>query len=240
MTPIEDPWEEIAESERDRYQALVDTFIPAVRLKPRDLWINFRAHHRVAILKPRFRGLHVARVELAIHFIWDVPGEKEMRALRPDWPSATVDRWLKDFEKHVQFWGPGDIELTKLILQRRPTVPDLDLLEPSQFFADEIHYRTGASLGGVWDQVSQGNWHKMGNIQVSYTLSKAPFELQGGRPVLTIDSYHHSFYKPGEAPGDALKWPDVVVPGSTYFPKTEWEHFRIVENGRGSEPWQVA
>jgi len=240
MIPIENPWEEITEPERNRYQALVDAFIPAVRLKPRDLWINFRAHHRVAVLKTKFRGPHVARVELAIHYIWDAPGEKEMRALRPDWPSATIERWLERFERHVRQWGPGDIELAKLTLQRLPTVPDLDLLEPSQFHIDEIQFRTGAHVRGVLGQAWEGNWDKLGNIQVHYKSSEAPFELRGDRPILTIDSYHHSFYKPGEAPGDALKWPDVVAPKSTYFPREAWEYFMVAENNRGAETWQVA
>jgi hypothetical protein len=240
MTPKEDPWEEIAEPERDRYQALVDAFIPAVRLKPRDLWINFRAHHRIAILKPKHRGPHIARIELAIHYIWDAPGEKEIRALRSGWASSTVKRWLERFERHVRQWGPGDIELAKVTLQRQPTGIDLNLLAPSQFHIAEIQYRTGAHAEGVLGQAWKGNWDKLGNIQVYYKIPDAPFEVQGDRPVLTIDSYHHSFFKPGAAPAEALKWPHVVVPMSTYFPKKLWEDFQVVENNRGSEPWQVA
>lgn len=238
MSPRENPWEEIPTSDHLLYQNLINAFAPSIRLKPFDLWIHFRAHHRIAILKKEFRGKHISRVQLAIHYIWDAPTIIDLKNLRPNWAITTVKRWFERFERHVKQWGPGDIELVRLILQRIPTVPDLDLLEPSEFAIDEIHFRTGAHIKGVLSQAWKGNWDKLGNIQVDYKFSEAPFELDGKRPILSIDSYHHSFFKLGEVSEKASRWPNKVLPFFTYFPDSEWKRFEIVENNRGAEAWE--
>ena len=239
MSPRTDPWEEIPQKDRVRYQKLVNAFAPAIRLKPFDLWINFRGHHRIAILKKKFRGQHISRIQLALHYIWDAPSIGDLKVLRPNWVKATVKRWFERFERHVSQWGPGDIELVRIILQRVPTIPDLDLIEPSEFKLDEIHYRTGAHIRGVLGQAWEGNWDKLGNIQVDYKFDEAPFEVDEMRPILTIDSYHHSFFKPGETSAEALRWPNIVLPSFTYFPKNAWERFKIAKNNRGAEQWEL-
>ena len=239
MSLRENPWEEIPQSDHILYEKLVNAFGPSIRLKPFDLWINFRAHYRIAILKNKFRGKHISRIQPALHYIWDAPTIDDLKVLRPKWAISTVKRWFERFERHVSQWGPGDIELVRLILQRTPTVPDLDLIEPSEFKIDEVHFRTGAHIKGVLGQAWKGNWDKLGNIQVDYKYSNAPFEVAGVRPILTIDSYHHSFFKPGEVSAKAHRWPNIVLPSFTYFPNSVWKRFEIVENNRGAEEWEL-
>jgi hypothetical protein len=233
------PRQEIPKSDRKRYQPLVDYFIPAVRLKPLDLWVNFRAHHRIAIPKPRYRAPHTERIKLAIYYIWDAPTKKRLAYMRPGWSSFTIDHWLERFERHERRWGPGDIELVTMILERQPGGTDMDSLDPMRFGIDEICYRTGAHVQGVMKQAWAGNWDKLGNTRVRYKVTEAPFEMLDGRPVLTVDSYHHSFYEPGCVSARALKWSSVIIPRSKYFPEKSWEYFKIVEHGRGCEPWHV-
>ncbi|UCH89230.1 MAG: hypothetical protein JSV49_00860 [Thermoplasmata archaeon] len=239
MSPRSNPWEEIPSSDRKKYQTLVDAFAPVIRLKPFDLWINFRAHHRTAILKSKHRGKHIARIQIAAHYMWDAPTIDDLKKIRPKWPSKTVRRWYERFERHVNRWGPGDIELISLILQREPTGADLDVISPSEFRVDEIQYRTGAHIKGVISQAWKGNWDKLGNIQVHYKISNEPFEFYEKRPILTIDSYHHSFYKPGEVPEKAIKWAKAKLPSIPYFPRKLWKHFKVAEKNRGAEFWEL-
>jgi hypothetical protein len=240
MSPQENPWQEVLKADRNRYQPLVDYFIPAVRLKPLDLWINFRAHHKVAILEPEFRESHINKIKLAIHYIWDAPTLDRLESLRPGWSSLTIEHWHERFERHAKRWGPGDVELVTMIITRKAADADTDSLNPTQFVIDEICYRTGAHVKGVLKQAWEGNWDKLGNIRVRHKFSEAPFEILDGRIVLTIDSYHHSFFEPGRIPERALKWSNVAIPRSTYFPDETWEYFKIVKNNRGAEKWQAA
>jgi hypothetical protein len=240
MSPQENLWREIPKSDRDRYQPLADYFIPAVRLKPLDLWMNFRAHNRTAVPEPGSRGPNPDNIKLAIYYIWDAPTREKLQSMRPGWSSFTIDQWLERFERHRQRWGPGDVELVILILKRKPGDADSDSLDPSQFIVDEIEYRTGAHVQGVLKQAWTGDWDKLGNMRVRYRFTDEPFETMNGRPVLTIDSYHHSFFEPGCVPARALKWPSIIIPRSTYFPEKSWEYFEIVKRSRGYEPWQAA
>jgi hypothetical protein len=240
MPPTKDPWEEIPSSSRSKYQKLIDAFIPMIRLKPFDLWVNLRAHHRIAYLKQPRRGKYVARVQLAVHYIWDAPTQKDLKSLRPHWTVQTVKRWHDRFMRHVDQWGPGDVELVRLILQRKPTKPDLNLIDPSEFVVSEIGYRTGAHVKGVLDQAWKGNWDKLGNIQVHYHLPDKKLEMINKRPVLTIDSYHHSFYKPGEVPTEAMKWKKTPMIASSYFPQKTWNSLKIAHKSRGAEDWELA
>jgi len=216
----------------------VDYFIPAVRLKPLDLWVNFRAHHRIAVPKAEDRGRAIDEIKLAIHYIWDAPTRKRLQSMRPGWSSFTIDHWLERFERHERRWGPGDVELVTLTLQRHRGGADMDSLDPLRFAIDEICYRTGGHVKGVLKQAWAGNWDKLGNTRVRYRFAEEPFETMHGRPVLTIDSYHHSFFEPGRVPERAMRWPSVIIPRSTYFPDKAWEYFEIVKNCRGSEAWQ--
>lgn len=240
MSPRKNPWEEVPPPAKARYRRLAEAFCPAIRLKPFDLWVNLRILFRAAILKEGLRGRHVARVRTALHYIWDAPTAGKLRELRPGWAKATVERWHARFVEHVARWGPGDVEFVGLTLRRRPTAADLDLLAPSEFLVDEIGFRTGAHAGGVLEQALKGNWDKLGNIQVNYKVEEAPFEMQGRRPVLTVDSYHHSFFRPGEVSGGALVWPNVVVPRLLHFGTEEWGRFRIEEKERGAEAWELS
>ena len=153
--------------------------------------------------------------------------------------SLTIVHWLDRFERHRRRWGPGDVELVTMILRRRPDGAGTGSLDPPLFAIDEIEYRTGAHMKGVLRQAWEGNWDKLGNRRVRYTCSEAPFETMDGRLVLTIDSYHHSFYEPGCVPKRALMWPQVIIPRSTYFPGRAWEDFKVVERRRGFEAWQA-
>lgn len=233
--PQENPWQEIQKFDQKRYQPLVDCFIPAVRLKPLDLWVNFRAHHRIAIPEPESRGSTVHKAKLAIYYIWDAPTRKKLRDMRPGWSAFTIDHWLERFERHRQRWGPGDVELVNLILERKQGGADTGFLDLSEFEINEIDYRTGAHVQGVLKQAWAGDWDKLGNMRVRYRFTDAPFETMDGRPVLTIDSYHHSFYEPGCVPSRALKWPQVIIPRSAYFPAKAWEHFMVVKRCRGTK-----
>lgn len=239
MSPRLNPWEEIPKGKRSIYHPLVETFAPAVRLKPFDLWINFRVRYRVAILKSKYRGKHISRIQLAIHYVWDAPSLDGLKILRPNWAATTAKRWFERFERHVKRWGPGDIELVRLILQRVPTVHDLDMIAASEFRIDEIKFRTGAHAKGVIAQAWKGNWDKLGNIQVNYKVKDIPFEMRGNCPVLTIDSYHHSFFKPDSIPKHAMNWPNIVVPDIRYLIRKEWKYFKIEEKDRGSESWEL-
>jgi hypothetical protein len=239
MPSLKIPWREIHEFDRKRYQPLVDYFIPAVRLKPLDLWVNFRVHHRIAISKSDSRWSTRDNIQLAIYYIWDAPTRKKLEAMRPGWSSFTIDHWLERFERHRRRWGPGDVEFVKIILERKWDVADSDSLDPSNFIIAEIEYRTGAHVQGVLKQAWEGDWDKLGNKRVLYTFSETPLETMDGRIVLTVDSYHHSFYEPGRVPERALRWPSVIIPRSTYFPEKSWDYFEIVGNNRGSEAWQI-
>ena len=240
IIPQNNPWQEIPKSDRTRYQSLVDYFIPAVRLKPLDLWVNFRAHHRVAIPEPGSRGSDTHKIKLAIYYIWDAPTRKRLRDLRPGWSVFTIGQWLERFARHEIRWGPGDVELVNLILERKQGSVDTGFLDPSEFEIYEIEYRTGAHVQGVLKQAWAGNWDKLGNRRVCYWFADEPFETMDSRPVLTIDSYHHSFFEPGCVPSRALKWPQVIIPRSAYFSKRAWEHFMVVKRCRGAGLWQVA
>ena len=240
MISQDNPWREISKSERRRYQSLVDYFIPAVRLKPLDLWVNFRARHRIAISGAESRGLASHKIKLAIYYIWDAPTRRKLAAMRPGWSSFTIDHWLERFERHRQRWGPGDVELVNVILERIPGDADSDSHDPSKYMIHEIEYRTGAHVQGVLKQAWRGDWDKLGNRRVRYKYTEEPFETMDGRPVLTIDSYHHSFCEPGCVPARAFKWPSIIIPRSTYFTNKSWEYFEIARHGRGCEPWQKA
>ncbi len=158
--------------------------------------------------------------------------------MRPGWSSFTIDQWLERFERHRRRWGPGDVELVVLMLEREQGGADPDSPDPTRFMIGEIEYRTGAHVQGVLKQAWAGDWDKLGNRRVRYRFAEAPFETMDGRPVLTIDSYHHSFYEPGREPESALKWPQVVIPRSAYFPEKAWEHFDVVKRCRAAGPWQ--
>ena len=232
-------WQEISRSERKRYQDLVDYFIPAVRLKPLDLWVNFRAHHRVAAPVTERQKPVINKIKLAIYYIWDAPTRKKLADMRPGWSSLTIDHWLERFERHRRRWGPGDVELVAMIIRRRPDGAGTDSLDPQLFAIDEIEYRTGAHVQGILKQAWTGDWDKLGNRRVRYKYAEESFETMDGRPVLTVDSYHHSFYEPGCVPKRAMKWPQVIIPRSSYFTEKSWEYFEIVGRGRGYEPWQT-
>ena len=240
MPPREASWKEIPEVDRKRFQPFVDYFIPAVRLKPLDLWVNFRARHRIAVPGRESHHPRINRIRLAVHYRWDAPSESMLRSMRPGWSSFAIERWLERFERHEERWGPGDVELVTVTIERRPEGGDGKGLYPWLFSIDEIGYRTGAHARGVLKQAWEGDWDKLGNRRVRYRFREAPFESMDKRPVLTVDSYHHSFFEPGRVPARALRWLSVVIPRSTYFSKEEWEYFRIDERGRGSEAWQAA
>jgi len=240
MLSGDNPWQEIQKTDKRRYQPMVDYFIPAVRLKPLDLWVNFRAHHRIAITEHEFRDPPITKIKLAIFYIWDAPTGKRLADMRPGWSSLTIRHWLERFERHKRRWGPGDVELVNLILAKIPGDADSDSLDPSKFLIDEIEYRTGAHVQGVLKQAWAGDWDKLGNRRVRYRFAETPFETMNGRPVLTIDSYHHSFYEPDCVPERAMRWTSIVIPRSSYFPDKSWDYFEIVENNRGFEAWQIA
>ncbi len=233
------PWQEIPISDRRRHQPLVDYFIPAVRLKPLDLWVNFRAHHRIAIPGVESQVPASHSIKLAVYYIWDAPDREKLQSMRPGWSSFTIEHWLERFERHKRRWGPGDVELVNLILERKPGYADSDSLDPSKYMIHEIEYRTGAHVHGVLKQAWAGDWDKLGNRRIRYKYAEEPFETLDGRPVLTVDSYHHSFYEPGCVPERALRWPGIIIPRSTYFPEKSWDYFGIVENNRGYEAWQA-
>ena len=239
MPPREAPWQEIPDTDRKRYQSLVDYFIPAVRHKPFDLWVDFRARHRIAVPKHELHHPRIDRIMLAIHYIWDAPTETRLRSMRPGWSSFAIGRWRERFERHEERWGPGDVELVTVTLERRPENGHENDLYPWLFRIDEICYRTGAHVQGVVKQAWAGDWDKLGNRRVRYRFREASFETMDKRPVLTIDSYHHSFFEPGRAPARALRWFNVVIPRSVYFSREGWEYFQITERGRGFEAWQA-
>ncbi|NIO29517.1 MAG: hypothetical protein GTO29_13300 [Candidatus Latescibacteria bacterium] len=238
MTPYQ-PWRRVPEGELQPYEKLASYFCPAIRLKPFDLWQNPRVYFRAAILKQPQRGRYIARIQLAIHYVWDIPSQQDLGRLKPGWAVQTVKRIHDRFLKHEEDWGPGDVELVKVILQRKPTLPDLDLLAPSEFVVDEMTYRVDAHPSGVFKQILDWDWDKLGNKRLYFTLRKTKFEMKGKRPILTNDSYHHSFFRPHEVGDKAQKWPQVVIPKIEYFDKDSWKHFQISKKKRGYESWET-
>lgn len=232
-------WVQIPESKRKPYQKLAAEFCPAIRHKPFDLWQNLRIYFRAAILKRRSRGRHIARVQLALHYTWDIPSKNDLRRMKPNWAKATVNRIHKRFTDHVKGWGPGDVELVRLTLRRKPTGIDLDLMNPSEFEVAEMKYRTGAHFTAILKKLLKWEWDKLGNERVIVPVPSRGVELRGKRPVLTIDSYHHSFYKPGEAGDKVHKWRKVEVPNIRCFDHKKWEYFMIMKKNRGAEPWEL-
>jgi hypothetical protein len=237
MSPVKNPWLEINEQDRTVFANLADSFAPAIRIDPKDLGINLRGHYRIAILRGR---KHISRIQIAYHYLWDTPTMDDIKRIRPDFVPATIKRYYERFLHHIEKWGPGDIELVKATFQRKPEAANLDAIDPTMFFMHEIKYRTGAHKKGVWSQITKGIWYKLGYIPVSYIVPNEPFEYSNGRLVLTVDSTHHSFFKPGETFTKKVgKWP-IVLPGFSYFPESAWRDFSVSENDRGAEDWESA
>ena len=97
MSPRTNPWEEIQRKDRKLFHNLVAEFAPLIRQLPKDLWINLRIRYRVAILKSKPRGRHIARIRLAIHYVWDEPSMADIRRIRPDCNKIILSRTRSRF-----------------------------------------------------------------------------------------------------------------------------------------------
>jgi hypothetical protein len=237
------PWMQVPATEVPLYLPLAQAFCPAVRLKPGDMWKNLRCHFRVAILKPPHRGRHVSRICFGFHLAWDIPDFEDIVRRHPTWSMRACERAWEGFKKHEKHWGPGDVEMVRLIIQRQPTDIDLDILDPSQFVNAEISYRSGANPEGVIKRLLSWQWDKLARYMVFYHQGLKEFSwfrTRDGRIELCIDSYHHSFFEAGQEGHRKIRWRQVIVPEVSHFTDELWQHFQVSEKKRSFMDWEVS
>lgn len=211
---------------------------------PRDTCTFYtKLREGAGILKQPHRGLHNSRICFGFHLTWDIPSIDDISQRHPNWSTRACERTWQGFTKHEQQWGPGDVEMVRMIIQRQPTIADLDVLDPSQFVADEICFRSGATPEGVIECILRWEWDKLARYMVIYNRPDKEFgwfqRTKDGRIILCVDSYHHSFFEAGQEGSLKRKWQQVIVPEVSYFTNELWQHFQVSEKDRGFMSWEV-
>ena len=237
------PWKRVKGRWISLYLSLAKRFCPEIISKPGDLWPFKEVLFRVAILKDR---KYVERIRITYHYIWDAPSKEEIKKRHPEWSHLLVEARHRDFQNHIRFYGPGDVELVVVDLLRVPSPGSVDLkgLHPADFRPVVINYRNGAHRSGVFKQFRRFEWDKLGKRRITVAISEREWKRMGQKLTLVIDSYHHSFSSPEELndPKVLAKifyWPNPIKPRLRHFSDRLWEYYRVVPKNRGYEPWEA-
>ncbi|MFC1663107.1 hypothetical protein ACFL04_03010 [Patescibacteria group bacterium] len=249
------PWQLVKEKDFAPFIKLVEAYLPAILLKPGDLWRDLRCLVRVAILKQPHRGREIDVVKIAVHLIWDKPTKKYLRKRYGRiWSKQKINEVYRSFVRHEKRWGIKDVECLTITLRRKPTGTDRRSLRPSQFVPVEIKFRNGAHFRGVLKQLF--TWYKkpsdevIGQHMVTVDLTdpsmKKAFRWIKTHIVLVIDSYHHSLYSPAELQEKKVQekissWKQVVIPKMRYFTNRLWRAYSMHRDGlfrRTQEDWE--
>ncbi|MFA5070466.1 MAG: hypothetical protein WC528_04255 [Patescibacteria group bacterium] len=236
------PWRLVTEAEVSKFLPLAEMFAADLYGKFGDLWPFVEVLFRLAVLKDCTRH---DRIRIAYHYIWKAPSRSEIRRRHPEWQDWLVEARYQDFQAHIRQWGPGDVELVAVDLQRFPTPDAIDItsLNPSQFRPVLINYRTGAHVTGVINQIIHFEWDKVGNKRITVSVSQKEWEMIGRQLSLYVDSYHHSFHSPEEMSDPVLLGKLLkrrpIRPKLRHFSNSLWRYYQVVEKNRGYEPWEV-
>jgi len=233
-------WKKVPREWISPFLPLAEFFCPEIIQKPGDLWSFKEVLFRTAIQKEREE---IVRIRFAFHYLWRAPTRKEIKKRHPEWSPFLLELRYQDFQNHIKFWGPDDVELVTLDLIRSKNSKQGDL-KVCDFQPDKINYRNGANLKGVIEQIKHFRWDKLGERRINFIITERIWEKMKHRIILVIDSYHHSFYSPEELNNpDLLRkishWPNPIKPKLRYFSPRLWRYYQIVKKNRGYEPWEI-
>ena len=239
-----DAWQRVSGRQISKFRRIIEAFCPEIILKPGDLWKFKGSLVRIATLKPQGR---TQRIQIAYHFIWDIPTEEDIRKRYPLMSDHLVRLRYADFQHHVKQWGRGDVEMVvvEILGKYDPQAITVLNLDPKNFRPLWMEYRNGAHFLGVVKQITRWQWNKLGNNRIKVLFSKQDWQRMKEKLVLVIDSYHHSFFSPTELDNPkilarVIHWKQRVLPKWRYFNANLWRAYQVIAKKRGHQPWEVA